>query len=228
MPPRLASIGKPLPNVTCYVVDPSSTTTATSTPLLQPIGVWGELWLGGVQVARGYLNRPELTAERFVPNPWTETDPSGRGVVYRTGDRVRWYADGELEFGGRLDFQVKLRGQRIELGEIEHALRALPGVDEAVVLVHADALVAYVSPAEVVQAEETEEDVAEAVTAEEPVPTAAGGGGFGAAVARVEALLEACKQLRQKKAQESVKYLQIAALIEHVFVQVPSSTDPNL
>ena len=62
--------------------------------MLQPIGVWGELWLGGVQVARGYLNRPELTAERFVPNPWTETDPSGRGVVYRTGDRVRWYAGG--------------------------------------------------------------------------------------------------------------------------------------
>ena len=93
-PGRLASIGKPLPNVTCYVVDPASTTTAaTSAPLLQPIGVWGELWLGGVQVARGYLNRPELTAERFVPNPWAETDPSGRGVVYRTGDRVRWYAD---------------------------------------------------------------------------------------------------------------------------------------
>ena len=92
LPSKLASIGKPLPNVTCYVVDPSSTTTATSTPLLQPIGVWGELWLGGVQVARGYLKRPELTAERFVPNPWAETDPSGRGVVYRTGDRVRWYA----------------------------------------------------------------------------------------------------------------------------------------
>ena len=93
LPGRLASIGKPLPNVTCYVVDSAMyTTTATSAPLLQPIGVWGELWLGGVQVARGYLNRPELTAERFVPNPWPETDPSGRGVVYRTGDRVRWYA----------------------------------------------------------------------------------------------------------------------------------------
>ena len=93
LPGRLASIGKPLPNVTCYVVDPASTTTsATSAPLLQPIGVWGELWLGGVQVARGYLNRPELTAERFVRNPWPETDPSGRGVAYRTGDRVRWCA----------------------------------------------------------------------------------------------------------------------------------------
>ena len=92
-PKRLTSIGKPLPNVTCYVVDPASTTAdATSAPLLQPIGVWGELWLGGVQVARGYLNRPELTAERFVRNPWAETDPSGRGVAYRTGDRVRWCA----------------------------------------------------------------------------------------------------------------------------------------
>ena len=118
-------------------------------PEPQPVGVWGELWLGGVQVARGYINRPEKTAEAFVANhPWPETDPSGRGVVYRTGDRVRWYADGELEFGGRIDFQVKLRGQRIELGEIEHALRSQPGVVEAIVLLskELDALVAYVSP----------------------------------------------------------------------------------
>ena len=116
----------------------------------QPIGVWGELWLGGVQVARGYLHRPELSAERFAADPWpsTETSSCGRGVAYRTGDRVRWYADGELEFGGRIDFQVKLRGQRLELGEIEHALRAQPGVVEAVVLLVAslEALVAYVSP----------------------------------------------------------------------------------
>ena len=96
-PKRLTSIGKPLPNVTCYVVDPdASATSARSPPLLQPIGVWGELWLGGVQVARGYLNRPELTAERFVRNPWAETDPSGRGVAYRTGDRVRWCAPVDL------------------------------------------------------------------------------------------------------------------------------------
>jgi hypothetical protein len=157
---RLRSIGIPLSNVTCYVVDPDATA-----PTLQPIGVWGELWLGGVQVARGYLNRPELTADKFVRNPWLHTDPSGRGVVYRTGDRVRWYADGEIEFGGRIDFQVKLRGQRIELGEIEHALRAQPGVDEVVVLLHADALVAYVSPASVVV-----------------IDVVAGGGGFTKAV----------------------------------------------
>ena len=106
---------------------------------MQPTGVWGELWLGGVQVARGYLRRPELTAERFVAQPWPGADPSGgRGVAYRTGDRVRWYADGELEFGGRIDSQVKLRGQRLELGEVEHALRAQPRVLEAVVLLRAD------------------------------------------------------------------------------------------
>ena len=63
--------------------------------------MWGELWLGGVQVARGYLNRPELTAERFVRNPWPETDPSGRGVAYRTGDRVRWCAPGDIGRKGR-------------------------------------------------------------------------------------------------------------------------------
>jgi len=85
------------------VVDPEM---SVPNIICQPIGVWGELWVGGVQVVRGYLNRPELTADKFVPNPWPATDTSGRGVVYRTGDRVRWYADGELEFGGRLDFQV--------------------------------------------------------------------------------------------------------------------------
>merc|ERR1711965_8465 len=116
------------------------------TSIAQPTGVWGELLLGGVQVARGYLRRPELTAERFVAQPWPAAGPSGRGVAYQTGDRVRWYADGELEFGGRIDFQVKLRGQRLELGEIEHTLRSQVGVVEAVVLLLAelDALVAYV------------------------------------------------------------------------------------
>ena len=107
------------------------------------------------------------------------------------------YADGELEFGGRLDFQVKLRGQRIELGEIEHALRALPGVDEAVVLVHADALVAYVSPAEAVHTDNTGETAAVASVADGAVLPAAGEGGFGAAVpfGRVAALAGAATAL---------------------------------
>ena len=147
------------PGHVCYVVDGVD---EQRSPQLQPVGVWGELWLGGVQVARGYLRRPELTAERFVAHPWPAADPSGgRGVAYRTGDRVRWYADGELEFGGRIDLQVKLRGQRLELGEVEHALRAQPRVLEAVVLLRADggtrepALVAYVSPASAVGGDES-------------------------------------------------------------------------
>ena len=106
------------------------------------------------------MKRPALTAERFVEHPWAQTDPSGRGVVYRTGDRVRWTADGELEFGGRFDSQVKLRGQRIELGEIEQVLRVQPGVREAVVLLRTDlsepTLIAYVSPASVGGATDSE------------------------------------------------------------------------
>ncbi|KAJ8602142.1 hypothetical protein CTAYLR_001666, partial [Chrysophaeum taylorii] len=152
---NLASIGRPLANVTCYVVAPDTTE-------LQPIGVFGELLIGGVQVARGYLNRPDLTNAKFVKNPWPETDPSGRGVVYRTGDRVRWRSNGELEFGGRIDNQVKLRGLRIELGEIEHALRAHDFVNEAVCLLRDDVggttttepqLVAYVNPAAIADVE---------------------------------------------------------------------------
>uniref|UniRef100_A0A7S2E5D4 Polyketide synthase n=1 Tax=Haptolina brevifila TaxID=156173 RepID=A0A7S2E5D4_9EUKA len=146
---RLACVGRPLPNVTCFIVDPAATT-----PSLQPIGVWGEMWIGGVQVTRGYLNRPELTADKFITNPWLAMDPSGRGIVYRTGDRVRWYADGEIEFDGRIDFQVKLRGQRIELGEIEHTIQVQPGVQLAVVMKSGDSLVAYVSPACVVASPE--------------------------------------------------------------------------
>src|SRR5262249_42644108 len=98
-------------------------------------GVSGELWLGGGGVARGYLGRPELTAERFVPDPWSGV----AGVrLYRTGDRVRHRADGELEYLGRLDHQVKLRGYRIELGEIESCLLAHPAVREAVVVVYGE------------------------------------------------------------------------------------------
>ena len=85
-----------------------------------PIGVPGELCIGGVGLARGYLNRPELTAEKFIPNPF------GPGRLYKTGDLARWLPDGNIEFLGRIDHQVKLRGFRIELGEIESVLSPAP------------------------------------------------------------------------------------------------------
>ncbi|NAP24843.1 amino acid adenylation domain-containing protein [Pseudomonas syringae] len=119
----IVPIGRPIANTQIYLLD------AHGQPV--PIGVSGEIHIGGIGVARGYLNRPELTAERFLEDPFS-TEPAAR--MYRSGDLGRWLADGNIEYLGRNDDQVKLRGYRIELGEIESQLAGCPGVREAVVL----------------------------------------------------------------------------------------------
>ncbi|HEX5870375.1 MAG TPA: amino acid adenylation domain-containing protein, partial [Longimicrobium sp.] len=131
------TIGRVLSNSRAYVVD------AGLRPV--PVGVPGELYLGGKGVTRGYLGRPGLTAERYVPDPFS-AEPGAR--MYRTGDRIRWRADGTLEYLGRLDHQVKIRGFRVEVGEIEAVLRRHESVADCVVVARAEAgeqrLVAYV------------------------------------------------------------------------------------
>ncbi len=128
-------IGGPLANQRVYVLDARGQ--------LAPVGVFGELYVGGVGVTWGYLGRAALTAERFVPDAFS-TEPGAR--LYRTGDVVRWRADGQLEFLGRSDHQVKVRGFRVELGEVEAALRAQPGVQDAVVVARQGQLIGYVTP----------------------------------------------------------------------------------
>jgi amino acid adenylation domain-containing protein len=138
---RGSLIGVPIPDLELYVLDRSQN--------LVPIGVPGELYVGGAGVGRGYLNRPELTAERFVPNPFR---PGAGKRLYRSGDLVRYLPNRDLEYRGRIDAQVKIRGFRIELGEIEAVLRQHAAVREVVVLAREDSgekrLVAYVVPAQ--------------------------------------------------------------------------------
>ncbi|PBP34939.1 non-ribosomal peptide synthetase, partial [Pseudomonas syringae] len=126
-PGESVPIGRPIANIQMHVLGASGQ--------LQPLGVAGELHIGGIGVARGYLNQPELSAERFVADPFS-SDPQAR--LYKTGDVGRWLANGALEYLGRNDFQVKIRGLRIEIGEIEAALALCTGVREVVVVARAD------------------------------------------------------------------------------------------
>ncbi|MCK9202746.1 MAG: amino acid adenylation domain-containing protein, partial [Gallionella sp.] len=123
---RPLPIGRPISNVRLYLLDGSGNPV--------PVGVAGELHIGGAGVARGYWQRPELTAEKFIPDPFQ----ADGGRLYKTGDLARYRADGNIEFLGRLDHQVKIRGFRIELGEIEARLLEAPGISEAVVIARED------------------------------------------------------------------------------------------
>ena len=132
-------LGRPIANTELYVLDNNQQPV--------PVGMAGELYIGGAGVTRGYLNRPELTQSRFIPHPFSR-DTNAR--LYRTGDLVRYRRDGILDFLGRIDFQVKIRGHRIELGEIETILSRHEAVQEAVIIVREDIpgdkrLVAYIS-----------------------------------------------------------------------------------
>ncbi|MEG4395135.1 amino acid adenylation domain-containing protein [Microcoleus sp. BROC3] len=137
---QIVPIGRPIANTSIYILDRHLQSV--------PIGVPGEVHIGGAGVARGYLNQPELTLDKFIPNPYSN-EPGSR--LYKTGDKARYLPDGNIEFLGRLDNQVKIRGFRIELGEIEAAIAQYPGVRETVVMAREDVpdrkyLVAYIVP----------------------------------------------------------------------------------
>jgi amino acid adenylation domain-containing protein len=139
---EIVPIGKPVANTRLYVLDAGGH--------LLPMGMTGELCIGGIQVAREYLHQPEITAEKFIPDPFDDT-PGAR--IYRTGDLARWLPDGNLQYLGRKDDQVKIRGYRVELGEIEHALLQSRLVRQGIVLAMPDdgggrKLIGYVTPAE--------------------------------------------------------------------------------
>jgi acyl carrier protein len=144
-PGAAVPIGRPIPGATAYVLD----------HFLEPVppGVRGELWIGGAGVAHGYLGRPDLTAERFVPDPFAE-EPGAR--LYRTGDLAVLRPDGDLVFAGRADRQLKIRGYRIEPGEIEAALRLHPALHDAVIDVRGprdvQRLIAWIVPSEGIEA----------------------------------------------------------------------------
>ena len=137
-PRTIPSIGRPIANTRIYILDTELR--------IVPIGVAGQLFIGGVGLARGYAGFPELTAERFVPDPFSN-EPGAR--LYKTGDQARYHSDGSIEFLGRIDYQVKVRGFTVELGEIETSLSTHPNVRESVVVVQDDIerrLVAYIIP----------------------------------------------------------------------------------
>jgi amino acid adenylation domain-containing protein/thioester reductase-like protein len=130
------SIGKATDNLKLYIIS----TDEDSKPRLQPVGIAGELTVSGVQLARGYLNRPELTTKMFVDNPFAASEGGDKNFekLYHTGDLCRWDSEGNVEYMGRIDFQVKVRGFRIELGEIETQLSNIDEVNEGAVIVRED------------------------------------------------------------------------------------------